>query len=187
MIPTIWYIHGAGASAKSFVYLKTRLPEHHSEFLTYEANESLSEVITRLSQRVALLDHPIIVLGHSLGGLVALGLHDCPNVEKVVTLCAPFGGLASAGLMSFFTKDNLFKDLASYSSILTKLRSIKITKPMLSIVATVGLPFTKSTNDGVVTQSSATNLTGPDYRTFAVNHFEVLMDDDVAETISNWI
>ena len=67
--------------------------------------------------------------------------------------------------------------------MISTLRNTQITKPMLSVVATAGLPFTSEVNDGVVTLSSATAMSGPEYVKSPVNHFEVLMDTAIAEKI----
>lgn len=183
--PTIWFIHGAGATARSFVWLRSKLPTHHGFCLTYSKDESLSSVIERFSK--INQKRPVIVVGHSLGGLVALGLHDRPFVKGIITLCSPLGGLASAGLMSIFSKDHLFRDLNSFGPTMKNLQSINITKPMLSIVATNGLPVTKEVNDGVVTLSSATAMVGPKYISLPLNHFEVLLDEDVVTLVTQFI
>lgn len=185
MLPTIWYIHGAGASQRSFNWLKNEMPQHHAKFLNYSTTEPLLEIVERFSKIPS--NEPVILVGHSFGGLVALGMHNLRHVKGIVTMCSPFDGLATAPFMSMLSNDHLFRDLNPYGSTISALHQIVITKPMLSIVATQGLPIMNEINDGVVSLSSATALKGPMYLKHQINHFEVLLDDNVAKNISEFV
>src|SRR4051794_13734495 len=69
----IWYVHGAGASTRSFAWLRTQLPAHRSHLFSYDLTAGLASGIAGL--RRAMDGHaPGIVIGHSLGGLIAGGV-----------------------------------------------------------------------------------------------------------------
>lgn len=132
-------------------------------------------------------DRSVAMIGHSLGGIIATACAHRSNVTKLVTLCTPFGGVRHADLMSFFRHDPLIHDLRTYSKVLTGLREMHLSIPHLSIVGTHGLPFLLESNDGVVTVASQMALRGPHYEAFPLNHFEMLLSDDVAGLISQFL
>lgn len=180
----IWYVHGAGASERSFVWLRQQLPDHTAHFFTYDTTQPISAIIERCSNEVG--NHAVLI-GHSLGGIIAAICACRSKVSKLVTLCTPFGGLRQADLISFFRSDPLIHDLRPYSKVLTNLRDAYLPTPHLSIVGTQGLPFLLESNDGVVTVASQMALHGPRYEAFPLNHFEMLLSDDVAALISDFL
>lgn len=179
----IWYVHGAGASARSFAWLRQHLSEFPAESFNYALNEPMTEVAARCTATIEADGRPAIVVGHSLGGVVAMVCAAATNVERVVSICAPFGGVRMADMMAMFISHPLVQDLRSYSPLLTSLRQRLVVKPHLAIVGSSGLPFVREPNDGVVTVASQTALPGARYEMVDLNHFEVLMSDDVAELI----
>ncbi len=182
----IWYVHGAGASERSFNWLKENLPEHSPKFVTYDVKESVTAVAERLHKKLNTAGKNSILLGHSLGGIVATACADHPNVHKLITISAPFGGVKQADFMSMFSFEPLFHDLRRYSQILTSIRNKKITKSHLAIVGSSGLPFTNEINDGVLTLESQTYI-DTICKVFPLNHFEVLLSPEVASLISKFV
>ena len=178
----IWYIHGAGASDRSFAWLYEQLPEFPAKFFNYGVNEAAHSAINRLSQAITEDARPAILVGHSLGGIIATAA-DAANVTGRVTLCAPFGGARHADFLSLFYSHPLLSDLRSHGRLLREVRTAHATKPHLAIVATQGLPFFTEDNDGAVTVASQTALGGVRYARLPLNHFEVLLSPDVADLI----
>jgi pimeloyl-ACP methyl ester carboxylesterase len=185
---TIWYVHGAGASARSFTWLCEQLPSHHARLFEYTLQEGLSGCIARLSADIAG-QQPGIVIGHSLGGLIAAGVAAQPNIRGVVTLCAPFGGLSSATFLAMMRTDQLFRDLRTINPALGDIRDglVKSGKPHLPIIATNGLPYSSEPNDGVVPVASATAIRSATYHSIPVNHFEVLLAEESVTLITDFI
>lgn len=180
----IWYVHGAGASPRSFAWLSNQLPKHDAKFLAYGINEPTPSVIFRLIDQ---LTEPTILLGHSLGGIITTACVDHPNVQKLITLCAPFGGVRHADLMAMFSLEPLFHDLRAHGPLLRSARNKIINKPHLAIVGTSGLPFTSETNDGVLTLNSQMARENTFYKILPLNHFEVLLDQEVVDLITTFL
>lgn len=178
----VWYIHGAGASDKSFAWLHTQL-NIPAQFFSYSVDEPTESAIQRLAFAIATDGRSAMLVGHSLGGVMACACAATANVERLVTICAPFGGVRHAELLSLFYRHPLLRDLRSYGPLLTTLRNTRIGKPHLAIVGTSGLPFYTETNDGVVPLTSQTALSGPRYQSVALNHFEVLLSEEVVDLI----
>ncbi|CAM6054526.1 unnamed protein product [Sphagnum tenellum] len=190
---TIWYVHGAGASSKSFVWLKTQLPRHRTRLFEYALGESLQDCIERLSIDVTSHGEPGIVIGHSLGGLIASGVVNQPNINGLVTICTPFGGLAVAMFLKMLKSDQLFRDLSPLNPALRAIRKgvVASGKPHLAIVGTSGLPYSNEVNDGVVSLDSQTAIEGcpgsgkstwrDAYMSHAQNPTVVISSDDLIE------
>ena len=180
----IWYVHGAGASKRSFNWLSKQLPKHQAKFLSYRTNESVSSVANRFLQ---MIDEPCILIGHSLGGIITTVCADNPNVQKLITICAPFGGVRHAEIMSMFSLEPLFYDLRSQGPTLINARNKYISKPHMAIVGTSGLPFSSESNDGVLTVDSQMAKDDTDYTMFELNHFEVLLSLEVVTVIAAFL
>ena len=187
---TVWFIHGAGASRNSFnwltSHLNNRLPLKR-EYFEYDVNkDSLQQCIERLKHNIS--DDETIIIGHSYGGLIAAGQTDNPNVKGIITLCAPFGGLAMAMILSMARPHQMFRDLNPINRFLIQLR-IKLdnsSTPHLPIVANHGLPFTNEINDGVVSLDSQTAILAT-CKVVPVNHFEVLLSPEVGTLIEEFL
>jgi pimeloyl-ACP methyl ester carboxylesterase len=182
---TIIYVHGAGASAHSFTWLSSQLPAS-GRMLAYEVNDDPEEVVQRLNTEIASIGKPVSLVGHSLGGLIVMGA-DHTFVDRVVTLAAPLGGLKMANFLRWLSSAPLYDTLRPSSSFLRRLHANPVTRPVLSIVATSGLPHIPVPNDGVLTVSTQTALSGPTYVSLPVNHFEVLLNLEAANLIKGFL
>ena len=189
--PTIWYVHGANSTPKSFNYIRDQLPRHVPVDIVYAHNEPLFRVVDRLVARVATLEGtaPISVIGHSLGGVVALALAQrSSRVEKVATIAAPFGGSNVAALMRWLTPCQLFEDIHPSASVISAVSRAAPVRNCLSIVTTAGgTTLMPEENDGVVSVSSQTSIKGPLYYKTACNHFECLLSDEVVDLLKDFI
>lgn len=182
----IWYVHGAGASERSFVWLQQQLPTHTARFFCYTANQRVTAIIEQCAASIEA-DQAVTLIGHSLGGIIATACAQMANVSKLVTLCTPFGGIRYADMLSLFSFDPLIKDLRAYSPVLSGLRAVSLATPHLSIVGCQGLPFIHESNDGVISVASQMALRGPHYEMVRHNHFEVLLSDVVAGLIASFV
>jgi pimeloyl-ACP methyl ester carboxylesterase len=184
-LENILYIHGAGASKRSFNWLVDNLIDHKPYFFSYELSSDISESIELLEKQIKEIGKPLTIIGHSLGGLLAAGVCDNPLVKQIITISAPLGGILAVGLFGLMNSQAMFRDLLPYSSILyeIKCKNQKSNKMHYAIVSTHGLPIVKEPNDGVVMVSSQMAWTTPKYQKYNLNHFEILMDNEVLEDI----
>jgi pimeloyl-ACP methyl ester carboxylesterase len=184
---SIWYVHGFCASNQSFNWLQHQLP-HTARFFSYTLNESATSCIDRLTEQLAAETEPVVLVGHSLGGVISrVCASRCANVSQLVTICAPFGGMQHAGFMALLSNIPVFGEMRYYSSLLREMRASTIIIPHLAIVASYGLPILTEPNDGVITVASQTALPDLTYLNFPMNHFEVLMSPEVALAINGFI
>lgn len=184
----IWYVHGAGASPRSFRWLSEQMPVHEAHMFQYATSEGLDACTNRLAGAINQQGRCIVV-GHSLGGLIAAGLAHEPNVQGIATLCAPFGGLTGATWLALLRTDMLFRDLTPMNPALRQIRNGLLSSrvPHLPIVATSGLPFMQQANDGAITVETQMAIGGVLYHQIPVNHFEVLLADETAALVGQFV
>lgn len=184
---TVWYLHGAGASSRSFAWLRGRFPDHVFRDVEYDITEPADQVAARLAGMIAVEPGSASLVGHSLGGLIALAAAAKVPVRRIATLAAPLGGSSLAGFMRWVSDSPLFESIRPHGAVVRAVRGTPVTCPVLSVVATRGLPFLPVPNDGVIAVSSQTALNGPFYHRVDVNHFEVLLDQGVADLLRDFL
>lgn len=187
---SIWFIHGAHSSPRSFAWLKEHLPHHHGFDVEYGHSRTVLTVVDALAARLRQETKPVVLIGHSLGGLIALNLaHRLPGqVGKVVTLASPLGGVGAATVLRWMIPHPLLADIHPSSPLDSQVRHRAPPVPTLSLVATAGRsPLLAEPNDGVVTVSSQTCLDGPVYVEVPVNHFEILLAKNTVDCIVDFV
>lgn len=149
----------------------------------------MCDVLHELHQRLEEEGQEVDIVGHSLGGILAVSLAQRSRlVRRAITLSSPFGGSSLAAIMRFFAPNSIMNDVYPQSKLLVDARSKELTIPVLSVVTTGGRsPMIPEPNDGVVSILSQKALYGPEYVERSVNHFEVLLDFDTAQLISDFL
>jgi len=186
-------IHGAGATARSFTWLEENLQRHLDSrsigHLSHALDEPLDDIIARFR---AYLDgrtgyqHDLI--GHSLGGVIAVALSDHPAVRRVVAIAAPFGGSRAANVFRWFSASPLFESIRPENAVLRRLRGMEAPQaPTLCIVATSGLPHIHEPNDGVLTVQSQSAIHGATMEYVDASHYEVLMTPRTIGVIAEFL
>ncbi len=187
---TVWYIHGANSTSRSFAWMKERMPEHEMIDVEYDHTCSLGDTLDHLRTAAQRIGRHFSIISHSIGGVLAIGVANThPDlVDRVVTMATPFRGCRAATLLRWVAPCPLFDDIHPYSPFIREQRLSSPRIPVLSIVTTAGGTTVMSEpNDGVVTLKSQTELVGPIYRSVAVNHFEVLLDEEAAMLTRDFI
>lgn len=188
----IVYIHGANSSARSFKYIQKCLPDHDYLNVEYSVDTPLSSNISEIQDLIQnrFADGNVSIVGHSLGGVIAIALHNTlETLDRTVTISAPFGG---SKIVDYFRwicpRYQMFEDIKTTSPIIREIKRTPINKPVLSLVTTGGgNPLLGEANDGTVTVRSQKAIRGLNYINYDLNHFEVLLSDRVINEIENFI
>ncbi len=187
-----WFVHGAGASRRSFAWLSERLDAllddgGQSVFFEHHLDESGPAALARLRDALDKASAPVLLFGHSLGGLLAVPASASVQVERVVTLSAPFRGVAMAEMLRWFSPSPLYDTIRPSGEFVRGAMPSRAPKPTLSVVSTGGMPHIRAPNDGVVTVESQRSLVGAVFHEVAVNHSEVLLDEGVVARIGEFV
>lgn len=187
----IIYIHGANSSARSFKYIQKTLPAHNFLNIEYSVDVPLRVNISKIQNHIQeeFAEQNVSIIGHSLGGLIAIGLHNKLNsLDKTITISAPFGG---SKIVEYFRwicpRYQMFEDVKSTSLVIKEIQRTVIKKPVLSLVTTGGgNPLLGEPNDGTVTIRSQKAIKGLNYINYDLNHFEVLLSDRIVNKIQDF-
>lgn len=180
----IMCIHGAWSSPVSFNHLSSKIK---GEWVpcSYSPSESLATIISRFNSECA---EPCVVVGHSLGGVIALNLHDNQHVAGIVTMASPLAGLQVNYLTRFLSRSDLIGDVASDSHIMRRTKTRVYEKPVLHLISTRGFnPFVYEENDGVVPLKSQRDWSCGEVVDVAANHYEILQHPDSIAQVAGFV
>lgn len=185
----ICFIHGNGASADSFNFLRGELA--HDNFIDLEY-DSRNGFAANLADMAYQLEHEpcVFFVAHSLGGLYALHLADRLGARAAgaVTMATPFGGSEVALALNMFKPQQVFMDIHSHAYPVMHGRDIKVAGHWTSIVTTKGHSrFMAAANDGVCTLNSMYDRRGVKFVEVAATHHECLLNREVAGIVRSAI
>lgn len=184
----IVYVHGANATPKSFTFIKSTLGKHQAYDFEYDANDPIEGTVNRLVDFIPSGSH---VVSHSLGGVISVAASQrIPDkIKSIVSMGSPYGGSEAASRALLFMPFNTFlHNISVHSKLIQTISSSIVNVPLLKIITTAGnYVFETKMNDGVVTVDSQMSLWGGEELIVHLNHFEVLLDQTVANSIKHFI
>lgn len=181
----IAYIHGNGASAESFNFIKSELS--HADFidLEYDSRNGFAANLAGMARQLEG-EGRIFFVAHSLGGLYALHLADRIGARALgaVTMATPFGGSEVALALNMFSPQQLYRDI--HSTALPVMQGFRITPHGIwtAIVSTKGHShLMAAANDGVVSLDSMYSRAGARFIEVKSSHNEVVQSRRSVEII----
>jgi pimeloyl-ACP methyl ester carboxylesterase len=153
--------------------------------LSYDhLGENIDVIVDRFRSEITA---PCVLVGHSLGGILALALHDHPQVQGIVTIASPLGGLKLNLLQKIMSLSRMISEIATDSACMHNLHHKQYDKPVLHLVSTQGFnPFMYEPNDGVIPLSSQTRWTCGETTNIATNHYEIVQHDQTVTAITQF-
>jgi len=187
MTTKIYAIHGAFSTPRMFSFLKTNLSEYSWDFLKYRTTEpNIDSLVDKAIDENKNSDMCHVV-GHSMGGLIALSLAGQSWVKSITTIATPLGGIDMNILQSYLTRSNILSEISSSSKFIRQLHEMSNSKPTLRIITTAGFnPFMWEPNDGVVTVRSQRYQSHGIYKDIESNHQEVMLDMQTVDILRDW-
>lgn len=180
----IYAIHGAFSSPTIFNYLIHRLGSKFSwQFLDYH-NETygINDVIKN-----AVFSKPCHVIGHSMGGLIALGLMHNDFVKTVTTIACPLGGIEISPMQRWYSRSSFVNDISSAGDFIKSIKTSSVIKPIQHLISTCGFnPWMYEPNDGVITIKSQRSYALGKTHDIAANHVEIMMHDHTVALIRDF-
>lgn len=186
-------IHGAWSSPTTFNYLKEKLKGCKAlgtcTSIEYDTNSmSIGNIIDQCNRVLDTATHPVVVVGHSMGGIVAVNLHDHPHAESIVTVACPLSGLNINKFLQVLIayRTPSISDIMHMSPFIMQTHSHEYTKPITCLVTTKGYnPAWYEKSDGVVSVSSQKRWVPNSARIHEIpyNHHEVLQSEEFYEVV----
>jgi len=177
-------IHGAFSSPRIFNFLHSQLSKKYNwNFFDYRTQTSgLTDIIKSIK-----IQTDVHVVGHSMGGLIALGISNQPWVKSITTIATPLGGVDVNFLQSYFTRSDFINDIASHGDFIKKLNQQTYSCPIQHIISTSGFsPWLFEPNDGVITLRSQRAISLGDVHEIAANHAEIMLDKETVKILDKF-
>ncbi len=189
----IVYIHGASATAESFSYIRQYVRDHtdHPDIaLEYDSSQGFANNIKQMYGQLDEAER-LFFVSHSLGGIYALHLANRYLQTTVggVSLSTPYGGCRQADFAKYFLPfSRLMKDIGTMSDPMMEAKRLPAPPNWTNIVSTRGdSPWIHEPNDGVVTIDSMRYREDFKSIDLYVNHYEIVLNNQVVEIIINEI
>ena len=187
------FIHGAFASKHSFNYIEHKIGALGKlwvcQHLEYDSHtENVFDIVERGKEILNDNNFEITIVGHSLGGLIALSLASEKNVKKVVTISSPLSGIDISPLFAPYLLINcpLLVDVLPQSKFIRDIKRKDFNIPINVISTEVNFyPVIPEPSDGVVTVKSQTSWVPKDATIDIINasHHEVLQMPEIIDKI----
>jgi pimeloyl-ACP methyl ester carboxylesterase len=184
-------IHGANASSQSWNYIKTFI-KSNVVTIDYTSSAGFHNNLADMKAIVDCIKEPVVLIGHSLGGIYAMHLAEHLGVKcrAAASISTPFGGSGLADWAKLmYPWYSLFKDVGYRSKPIVESKRIAagVTVPWLQIVTTKGnVPWIPANNDGVVTIKSQECIDTMQKVTLYSNHYEVLIHPDTIVILTEY-
>jgi pimeloyl-ACP methyl ester carboxylesterase len=185
----IVYIHGASATAESFTHIRQFVRDEFEELdvmLEYTSDRGFDHNLEQMKQELADAER-LFFVSHSLGGIYSLYLANFYRdiTRGGVSLSTPYGGSEEADFARYFLPFNrLMKDVGTMSRPMIDARNIPAPANWTQVVTTTGQsPWINTPNDGVVTLKSQRSRQDFELVEVALNHYEVVLSNNVVGII----
>jgi pimeloyl-ACP methyl ester carboxylesterase len=186
---TLVYIHGASATGESFNYIRSKI-KNKDIVINYDSHNGFENNLANMKNQLDRLDD-MFFIAHSLGGIYALHLANImpEQVHGAVTMSTPYGGAEVADYAKYFLPfSRLMRDIGPSSWAMKQADRIKIQHPWANVVTVTGQsPWMLAPNDGVVTISSQRAHPNMELIDVELNHYEVVLNDQVVDIIKQRI
>ena len=185
----IVYIHGASATSATFTHIRHYVRDYFEEpdiMLEYNSSKGFDNNLAVMKSALDDAER-LFFISHSLGGIYALHLanHYQETTHGGVSLSTPYGGSREADFARYFLPFNqLMRDIGVMSTPMRDSRELPAPPNWTQVVSTVGQsPWIHDNNDGVVTLESMRFRTDFEQVEVPLNHYEVVISDQVVELI----
>lgn len=189
-------IPGAYSSPIMWMYFKAEMPKDiESIYLDYNPELPLKDILDSFEKKLSNVTDDILVVGHSLGGVLAVLLAErCKQVKQVVTIAAPFGGVLISRWMCYVSMmvtpfNKLWDNTHPDNKLLKEVRSNESIIPLLAyIIETQNSTMWFEPSDGVVTlysQNALGDKKNITYKKVFCTHADAMMHPDIIKDISD--
>ena len=197
MNKNLFLIHGAWASEQAFNYIvKTVLDQckvgNIHKFKYDCQTEHISDIVERSHEELDIVNSnglETVIVGHSLGGLIALDLSQQEQVSRTITMASPLCGIDFPKVLQYYLSYHapIVKEIVPTSKFVKHIHSKTYgKKPIDVMIATSGFnPMIYEESDGVVTIKSQTKWTPTPSRIIRskTNHHEILQSSEAIHYI----
>ena len=179
-------IHGAFSTPTIFNYAKTKIRGH--EWQLFDYSNDINDFIQVCERAVDAINEPCHVIGHSMGGMIALYLAGHHMVRSITTIASPLDGLDVSMAQQYMSRSSFIRELSRNGRFIANLHRAGYPAPVQHIITTRGFnPYMFDENDGVVSLSSQRGWSAGTVHEIAANHAEIMQHDECIKLIKNFL
>ena len=179
-------IHGAFSTPTIFNYARTKLKNYYWHMFDY--SEDINDFQQVCGRALDHVTEPVHVIGHSMGGMIALWLAGHYQVRSVTTIASPLDGLDVSMAQQYMSRSSFIRELSRNGRFITDLHRQAYVMPVQHIITTRGFnPYMFEENDGVVSLSSQRGWSAGVVHEIAANHAEIMQHNDCIKLIKTFI
>ena len=178
----IFAIHGAFSTPTIFNYAKTKIKGYDWQMFDYSADINDFERVCDAA--IYSIEEPVHVIGHSMGGMIALFLSGHHLVRSITTIASPLDGLDVSMAQQYMSRSSFIRELSKNGRFVNNLHRAGYPMPVQHIITTRGFnPYMFEENDGVVSLTSQRGWSAGTVHEIAANHAEIMQHDDCIKKI----
>ena len=186
MARKIFAIHGAFSTPTIFNYMKSKIRNH--EWQMFDYSDDINDFVQMCENAVAAVQESCHVIGHSMGGLIALYLAGHWNVKSITTIASPLDGLDVSMVQQYMSRSSFIRELSHSSRFIRSLHEQSYPMPVQHIITTRGFnPYMFDENDGVVSLKSQRGWAAGTVHEIAANHAEIMQHDACVKLVKSFI
>ena len=175
-------IHGAFSTPTIFNYAKTKIKGYDWQMFDYSADINDFERVCDAA--IYSIEEPVHVIGHSMGGMIALFLGGHHLVRSITTIASPLDGLDVSMAQQYMSRSSFIRELSKNGRFVNNLHRAGYPMPVQHIITTRGFnPYMFEENDGVVSLTSQRGWSAGTVHEIAANHAEIMQHDDCIKKI----
>lgn len=179
-------IHGAFSTPTIFNYAKIKIRGYDWQMFDYSNDINNFEQICE--QAIDSIDEPVHVIGHSMGGMIALYLAGHHQVQSITTIASPLDGLDVSMAQQYMSRSSFIRELKKNGRFIMDLHQQSYPMPVQHIITTRGFnPYMFDENDGVVSLTSQRGWSAGAVHEISANHAEIMQHDDCIKQIKTFI
>lgn len=179
-------IHGAFSTPTIFNYAKHKIKGYDWQLFDY--SDDINNFESICERAVDTINEPCHVIGHSMGGMIALYLAGHYQVRSITTIASPLDGLDVSMAQQYMSRSSFIRELRKNGRFIMDLHYQAYPMPVQHIITTRGFnPYMFDENDGVVSLTSQRGWHIGAVHEIAANHAEIMQHDDCIKQIKKFV
>ena len=190
----VMLIHGAWSTSQSFNHISRMIDMYLESYVRYTILFDYNPFVDNMDKivdkaRKKLDDEAeTLVIGHSLGGLIALAISDHEKCYRTITLASPLSGIKINRLFQpfIYARAPVLGEIAPCSSFIRNIQKKQYDKRIDCMITTRGYnPLIFEKSDGVITVATQEKwMPQSAVATYEeCNHYEILQSDQAFSII----
>jgi triacylglycerol esterase/lipase EstA (alpha/beta hydrolase family) len=179
-------IHGAFSTPTIFNYAKSKIKNYDWQMFDY--SEHINDFARVCEDAIYSITEPVHVIGHSMGGLIALSLSGHHQVRSITTIATPLDGLDVNITQFYLSRSNFIREMQRGSAFMRGIHTAGYPMPVQHIITIRGFnPYMMDDNDGVVTLRSQRGWSTGQCHEIEANHAEIMLHDDCIKQMRKFL